>query len=265
MSHTEVHGTLMAGAESALVGLSELRAIEPPPPLGPWHRPVQHGELVDRVRDSLVWNGVKIERENYAVGGTRGEYENVNLFGVLDVRVPGTGNGHGEWSFALGVRSNNTREFAIQMVVGARVIVCDNMMLSGDSIVLGRRHTSGLRLGDEVNEGVERYLEHAAGYQERIARMKSRHVHDGDVKRVMWDIFTRGVLPTRLLKPVNDFYFKRGIDSPDEYPDCAPRSVWGVHNSVTRSLRELPFMQRFTRTQGFERFMEGSELGYTVN
>jgi hypothetical protein len=64
---------------------------------------------------------------------------------------------------ALGLRTSNDKSFAIQIAIGARVIVCDNLLLSGELIALKRKHTAGLDLIEELTAGVRRY---ELGYEE---------------------------------------------------------------------------------------------------
>ncbi len=65
---------------------------------------------------------------------------------------------NGDRGLGLDFRHGNDQSMSLHLVAGTRVFVCDNLTLSGDMIVLRRKHTKGLSLRDEVRAGIERLL-----------------------------------------------------------------------------------------------------------
>lgn len=56
-----------------------------------------------------------------------------------------------------------------------------------------------------------------------------------------------GIITFQTFKVAYDLYFERAVTLPDQYPDCAPRTVWSLHNVPTRAFK-LP-LQTFSSTE----------------
>ena len=65
----------------------------------------------------------------------------------------------GEGGAAIGIRTSNDKSLALQLAIGYRVFVCDNMSFAGDLIALRRKHTGNLDLHKEFAEGIGRYVD----------------------------------------------------------------------------------------------------------
>jgi hypothetical protein len=109
-------------------------------------------------------------------------------------------------------------------------------MLSGDMIVLKRKHTKGLSLRDEVKAGVERLLLEYSTLEQGILRLKEQGLTDERAKAMIYDAFVNHqVLPLRFLEKVGAWFFHPPVDA----EDCQPRNLWGLHNAFTRTVKEL--------------------------
>lgn len=225
---------LVSHCGSRGVTLAGLSALPVPLPLGPLHRPVPHHELVGTLKEELSSAGYEAVREEYAI-----QHMGLKLFGIMDlVPKPGVSSplSNGDKGLSLGFRHGNDQSMGLRLVAGARVFVCDNLMLSGDMIVLRRKHTKGLSLQDELRGGVERLLEEYAALEQGILRLKEQGVSDQGAKAIIYDAFVRhGVLPMRYLSKVDAWYFEPA----HEAEDCRPRTAWGLHNAFTRTVKEL--------------------------
>jgi len=127
---------------------AELMKIEPLAATNTW-KPVAHGVLVNTLTEVLSSRGIEVRKEEYAV-----QRDGNILFAVMDLFWGGTMD---YWA-ALGLRTSNDKSFAIQIAIGARVVVCDNLMLSGELLALKRKHTAGLELVEELTASVRRYI-----------------------------------------------------------------------------------------------------------
>lgn len=218
---------------SVRVTRAQLTALPAPAVLGPIHRPVPHVELVEMVETRAAAIGLRLAREEYGI-----QDDGALLFGTMDFeesnfsRLSRALPDHG---VALGLRSSNAKQFAITLVAGQRVFVCDNLVLSGDLIALRRKHTSGLNLRAEVDEGLERYLEHVGALVDSIARLQAEAIDDTQAKVVVYDAFAAGIVPSRLFDDVHGNYF---APTP-EMVDCQPRTMGGLHNAFTRAVKVL--------------------------
>ena len=211
-----------------VVQLEDLRFIPTPEPTYSW-KPVSHHNMVEVLKSELHSHGLAITSENYSVaaGG-------LNLFGVFNVigdHDPEIGM---PAAFSIGFRHSNKKQFAIQMVAGLNVFVCSNLCFSGDMITLKRKHTSGLNLRWELANGVDRYLVKSAALEDEINFMRARDVTPLEAKAFLVDNVVNGNLPQALLKTAYENYFEHD----DNKPDCADRTAWGLHNAVTRAIRD---------------------------
>ena len=123
----------LSHSASRLVTIDELAAIPAGDPVGPRHKPVPHIELVTTVRDAFAERGYVVGREQYSV--TR---DGARLFGTLDLRpVTGRSLTDGmDGGMAVGLRHSNDAAFALGVIAGVRVFVCDNLMMSGGQSLL---------------------------------------------------------------------------------------------------------------------------------
>lgn len=135
-------GLLIAHKGAMKVSKEALLQIGAPQPTKSW-RPIPHSTLVNTLGKVLSSRGLTVKREEYAV-----QRDGNLLFGVLDLAWGETA----EYYAALGLRTSNDKTFCIQIAIGARVIVCDNLLLSGELIALKRKHTAKLDLVEELTK-----------------------------------------------------------------------------------------------------------------
>lgn len=226
---------MLSHKDSTLVTGADLDALPLPLPLGRSHLPVPHAVLVRAVYAAAEARGYVVTRQQLAVNrsGRR-------LFGVLDLQsAPPTSLDN--MGFAIGFRNSTDESLGIRLVAGVRVFVCDNLALSGDLIALKRRNTTGLDLEEALAGGFDRYLAHARSLDDQIDAWQTASLPTQHAKARLFDLFAHKVLPLRLLPLATRYYF-----NPDEsMTDCVPRTVWALHNAVTRSLKTLPPARAF--------------------
>lgn len=229
---TTINSTLMVHAGGIRRTRAGLAEVDTPPATDTW-RPVPHFELAERLVSSLGDRGIAVLRDEYCTHGPRGE----RLFGVLDLAVSGLDTA--DYRMALGLRASNDRSMAIQAIAAARVFVCDNMAFSGSSgsVMLRRKHTSGLDLGRELPPAVETFLERSGAFRLDLDRMRDHALTDGRAKEVILDAFAGDapVLPVRLFKLVVDLYFRDDLQR-EKFPD---RSLWSLDNTFTEAVKVL--------------------------
>lgn len=236
--------TLIVHAGARRINRADLLTLPEPQQLGPRHQPVPHHRLVETLAAVLDDEHLHIKREDLSVMGEQGE----RIFGVLDVE---SSNGLGAWSrpgqgFALGLRGANDRTMSLQIAVGARVFVCDNMAFAGDLIALRRRHTVGLDLQGELRDAVRRFKDQTVTLVEQTDRAKTIELRDEQAKALIFDQFAQHTLPANRLNAVAGWYFQPPADAFDvsEYP----RTLWSLVNAFTREMRDLKPARKFVAT-----------------
>jgi hypothetical protein len=211
----------------------ELALLLTPEPTDTW-KPVAHYELVASLIEGLTAHNITITREAYATSGK----DDARLFGVLDLLIPDVAVP--DFGMSLGIRGSNDRSLAIQATAGARVFVCDNLAFSGDSgtVVLKRKHTSGLDLRKVVPPAIDLYLEKAGAFVLDIEMMKNIALTDAEAKAIIFDAFAfeRPVMNRRMLPEVAHTYF-RDDQQREWFPD---RTLWALNNAFTQVVKGLP-------------------------
>jgi hypothetical protein len=113
------------------------------------------------------------------------------------------------------------------------------MALSGDEIILNRKHTTRLTVAAELTNAFDKYKDGALVLQRNLEDLKEGPLSLGDAQRKLFDVFYRRMLPSRMLIPVTDSYL-----SHDD------RTDWGLLNALTLHAKNLapgPNMRAHTR------------------
>jgi hypothetical protein len=165
--------------------------------------------------------------------------EGARLFAVLDLTL----ESNEEFSAAMGIRTANDRSMALEIAVGVRVLVCDNLAFSGDLIALRRRHTARFELDADIARAVGRYESHLLSLHGAIAKAKSTSLTATEAQSMIFEIFDQEILPIRHFRRVADNYFSDGT-----YPDTAPRTIWGLHNACSRVVKDMAPASAFQAT-----------------
>ncbi len=224
----ESNGILLTHCGARRMSRSELTQIPSPTPTATW-KPIRHSDLIEHLDLALHAQGLHIWREQFAV-----QHHDHRLFGVLDLSTTTD-----DFRVALGLRASNDKTFAIQLAVGLRVIVCDNLAFQGDLIALKRKHTTGLDLQAELSAAIVRCVEHFDRYATEVRNFKDTDLTDLTAKALMHDAFVYRLLPLRLLPAVAQEYFR------PSYAEFTERTAWSLYNAFTHVAKRLPDGPRF--------------------
>src|SRR5262245_9536891 len=224
----ESQGTLLTHCGARQLTRSDLTQIPSPAPTATW-KPIPHSDLIEQLDLALQAHDLHIWREQFAV-----QHHDHRLFGVLDLSSTTD-----DFRAALGVRASNDKTFAIQLAVGLRVLVCDNLAFQGDLIALKRKQTTGLDLQAELSAAIVRCLAHFDRYTTEVRHFRDTELTDLTAKALMHDAFVYRLLPLRLLPAVAEEYFR------PSYADFTERTVWSLHNAFTHVAKTLPDGPRF--------------------
>jgi hypothetical protein len=211
--------TLVAHRGAELVSREQLARCEPPEATSTW-KPVKHSLIVDLMHEELDRRQIQVTKEEYAI-----QREGNHLFAALSLNWLETE----EFAAALAFRHSNDKTEAMKMYAGVRVFICDNMALSGDEIILNRKHTTRLNVAAELTKAFDRYKDGSLVLQRNIENLKDGPLSLADAQRKLFEMFYRRMLPTRMLIPVTDSYLSK-----------ADRTDWGLLNALTLHAKNLP-------------------------
>jgi hypothetical protein len=187
--------------------------------------------MLDR---TLAQNQIHIRQEQFAL-----RRDGAVLFGVLELAYGESDEG----TAALGLRTANDKSISIQICAGLAVFVCDNLAFRGDLIALKRKHTSGLRLREELSGAVLRFQDHFGRLTGEVATLKERELQDIEAKAMIHDVFAKGMMPLRLLPQASRAYFEPTI------PAFEARCAWSLHNAFTTAAKSMPMTTRLPAIQ----------------
>jgi hypothetical protein len=231
---------LSAHKDTNLVTRETLRAL--PEVIGTdSFKPVAHIELIETFEKELNRRDIQIVRDQFAISK-----DGMRLFGTFDLTL----NGIDGMMAALGFRTANNRTMALQGIAGMRVSVCDNMAFSGETIILRRRHTSGLNLLDEIVEALNQYESHYRRLKLEIVDLQNYVMEDVAAKVLMHDIFAKQIMPVRFMPTVSNVYFNEYVTNEEpKYAAFRERTGWNLLNAFTEVAKEMPLTTRMDATQ----------------
>lgn len=225
---TTTNSTLSVHKGGKIVTRDELKLLPAPVGTDSW-KPIPHHQLVEVLDGEFKRRNIEVVRSQFATQ----KKEATLLFGVYDLKIV---SGSGEFGAAYGFRTSNDKSLALRGIVGSRVFVCDNLALSGDEIVLNRRHTSGLKVEVEVMESVTRFFEKYNLIEDSVNKMKDYKLTDWMAKDLIYDaMIVHRVMPLRLIENVHQEYFE------PTYPEFKEmgENLWRLNNAFTTTAKQL--------------------------
>jgi Domain of unknown function (DUF932) len=221
-SKTMEHAKLMVHAGGVRVTRADLVHLETPAATATW-RPVPHHVLVDALHDEVARRQIVVVKEEYAV-----QRKNNMLVGTLVLNWLA----NDEFAAALAFRHANDRSEAVKLYAGVRVFACDNTAVSGDEIILKKKHTKHFDIHAAMPEAFDRYKEGTLVLQRDIEELKEAHLTPAEAKHSIFDIFRRKIVPLRLFHPVIADWHTATAGSEGG-------TAWTLHNCFTTHTKRL--------------------------
>jgi hypothetical protein len=230
---TENASSMLSSSKSTIVNRKQLAQVICPPETDTF-KPIPHIRLVESIEKVLNRRHINIVKEQFAIS-----HNGQRLFSTLDLAIRGIKGTRA----CMGLRTSNDKSMPLQIVVGVRVFVCDNMALNGDFIALRRKHTSGLKLMQELRGGIDRYEAQYKSLQADLRNLQDRTLSDMEAKALILDVFNaEDSMPLRFIHDVTNEYFK------PRHAEFEPRNAWSLHNAFTEVAKQLPINTRMRAT-----------------
>lgn len=218
--------TTLSHAKSVIYTREQLDDI-PNPVVTATHYPIPHHQFVNEMEKALNKQGIEIREASFALNGKL-----MKLFGVMKVTL----FRDSEMESAIGFRHSNDKSISLQLCAGASVFVCDNMMFRGDIVTMKRKHTLGLSgdgLARELYDAIGRVKNESRLLQSEISWMKEAELSDDMARQIIYDVFSKKIMPARFFTQVNDYYFKAPSDQ------IKDRTMWSLHNAHTQYIHQM--------------------------
>jgi len=156
--------------------------------------------------------------------------EGNKMFGVHTLKSSETSMG-----LCIGFRNSYDRSMSVGIVVGASVLVCSNLVLSGDITIL-RKHTLHVQK-DMQSMALSAIYKSQRVYKEILEdaeAMRLLELSDDNAHRMLGLVYGRGLITPRQI-PVA----LREWRAP-QHEVFEPRNVWSLYNSITEALKSAP-------------------------
>lgn len=189
-------------------------------------KPVPHWLLVDLIHEELASRGLVVTREEYAIQPKRDM-----LVGILVLAWQETN----EFAACLAVRQANNMTESIKIYAGVRVFACDNTSVSGDAIILKKKHTKNLVLRNEMPKAIDRYQQGVLQLTRSVDTLRDTKLTISQGHDSIVDIFRRKLVPVRLFHDVVEQWHRQ-----------EDTNLWSLHNCFTepaQKLKPVPFMK----------------------
>jgi hypothetical protein len=213
---------LHCGARTAT--REQVAGVATPPGTRTWH-PLAHGRLLDGVQGALERAGLHVVSE--AHGLTR---DGDRYFGLLQVA---NGDNPEDFGLVVGLRNSHDRSFPAGLVVGATVLICDNLSFSGE-VRLARKHTA------HVERDLPALIDRAVGclgdlrrtQETRFAAYRTHELTDSAAHDLLIQALDARVLPlTRIPALLGEWRQPR-------HPEFRQgRTAWRLFNAFTETLK----------------------------
>ena len=232
--------TLMAHTGSTELMTREQLAEILPPESTDTHKPIAHIALVNALLESLSFRHINVVKEEFAVS-----QDGMKLFGCLDLETMGDG-----FRFSLGLRNANDKSMRLGLVVGVRVLCCDNMAFHGDFEPVLAKHSKHFNLNSALAIGLEAMQRNFKPMADQIQSWKGRQLTDGQAKETIYRAFIEDQLeaPKHLARVVHKEYFE------PSYPEFAPRTAFSLQNAFTSAFKLLEPIPMYKATASLGEF-----------
>jgi len=210
-------------------------AVPTPQFTATWH-PIAHGDVLRAVYEAINLNELNLTNESHCL--TR---NGNNLFSTFTIdgaelpTIPGS-------RYQLGLRNSLNKQMAIGLVAGTNIVVCSNMMFSGQYLTF-RKHTGRLDL-NEVYFMAAKAVAQSIGKMANLANwqenLKQTSLPTNHLKQLTFDVMTTGgMAPSKL---------KAFLDMHKAETKLNGETVYSWHGACTRACREDSLLSIASKT-----------------
>lgn len=200
-------------------------------------KPIPHDVLIDTIEEALSFRHIRITNSEFALSK-----DGMKMFGLLQVNAEYEGV-----QFAIGCRNANDKSMRLGLVAGYKVLVCQNMALSGDFKPLLAKHTKNLDLIESVSMGIDRIQRGWQPLRDEIDRKRTTHISEEKAKLLIFDAFTKHKFPVSLFKTVTK-----------EFAQTEDPTIWSLENNFTEAFKKLQPTSQFEMAAKLPKLLGGA-------
>ena len=215
---------LHCGAHSIERG--ELEILPLPEPRGARHRPVAFSKYIDMVENTLATHGYAVNEQAYGVTADHNRF-----FGLMQLQAT---TPNADYTVMLGLRGSHDQRLPRGITIGNRVLVCDNLMFTGDYTLQTKQTTNIMQRLPGLVERTVAQLPVAIDAQDKFLQMtKAYEVAELEAEHYIVEAVRREVImPSQLGKVIEGWDHLR-----EDYLTPAGKTLWGLMNVITEVLK----------------------------
>jgi len=225
-----------------LVDFAELGLIKVPEQTETYI-PVSHQELVTKIKEA----GTKHYNTSPFKTKLEVNHRGQQMFGSMTFHDGSQLTGSG-MNRSIGFRNSYDKTLPIGVCGGASVVVCSNLMFTGDIIKM-RKHTQNVE--DDLDKLIQKLFDDVdRRYNEAVAdkeTMSEIHFSDTDAGNYLGQLFVNeGVLNGAQLKKATDEWFNSSA--------FTERTAWSAYNACTEALKSahpMNALEKYTKLHTF--------------
>jgi len=203
------------------VSRDELKDVLTPKPTMSW-KPVPHYEVAEFVTHLAKRRGYELVNEEYGL-----TQDGMKMFGVLNFAP----HGNPEYTRALGIRNSHDKRFALGLVVGEKIVCCDNLAFGGE-VVIRRKHTSRIEIEELIPGAFNKLGEQYIRLERRIDGMKLETISIDQARVITVMAAEIKAIPSCDIVPVLD-EFKE-----PRHQEFSEPTKWSLYNSFTETAKK---------------------------
>lgn len=228
------------------VTINELDEMPHPRSLGKFHYPIKYSNIVRSFDQGLEHLNIDILSRELVLCRN-----NKLLIGAYEI------NGHNDITLPNSLKSKTLLMYmaseaqltAMRARVGANIFACDNLMLSGGSVLISKKFTSHAQIINRIWQGIKEWIGAKQVFEDRCHQLNTFPLTDDQAGRQILEV-AAGNKETKTSSVVPFKYAQKAWDNwtAGDEPDTEPRTEWGLLNAWTRSLRDAPMQSQLAST-----------------
>ena len=204
------------------VGRSAIAEIPTPECTSTWH-PVSHSDLIEAVTNAVKAHDWQIVDEQFGLA-----HDGLRMFGVLRINKSSSP----DWTRAVALRNSHDQSLSVGLAAGISVMCCSNLAF-GASMVVKRRHTSGIVLAELIDRAVASLEDDFLTTESVCEDLKDVCLRDDDEARsCIVRAAELGVINSCDILPVF-----REFKSPS-HEEFAEPTRWSLMNALTETVKK---------------------------
>jgi hypothetical protein len=214
------------------VTVKELAKIKTPQATDSW-KPIPHVEVPQIITQMVKQNGWSFIGKDDPFQLTLSK-DNAKLFGVCKVEIPGLEKDN-DFQLAIGFRNSHDKTLALRIAVGSHVMVCSNLMLTGD-IQVRRIHTLHIDVEEAVTTAFQAIPDAAKKLFAWMDHMRTVKISEESGVAFLADAVEVKALAVPDFMPARESYLKAYRD---ENPAIAyGNTIWAAYQAVTEQYKD---------------------------